>query len=677
MEIKSIKKQPTAYPILPFDFKNPTKKEQWNVFQILLQDEKLFDAVQNTALQGYVLFYPSTPEKKWISPKLFQTLDLIDKPNEVFGWSKFVDNEDIAVLDDLLNFQNYRDGECKGILRLRHSRGYIITMDYFSYYTKDEVGEDLIILAFRRKNFQLGESRELEFKRERDENDRINREIFEGSFKNAAIGMALLDPTGRWLEVNNRLCQIVGYQPAELRELTFQDITHPDDLEADLSLLKELVEGKRSYYQMEKRYFHKNGNTIHIILSVSLVRDSAGDALYFISQITDVTSLKETQKALGKALDDLENILEASSQVSIIGFNQMGIISSFNKGAENLLEYSKEEVIGKLPYAILHLEQEIEERRHELENFSNESFGPADTLKFLADHGLPHTKEWNFRARSGKLMPVQVTITPIEKDNQITGYLSVATDIKELKRTQKEISSILHITQEQNDRLKNFANIVSHNLRNHSANFKNLLNLYLDEVPEQGGNELVQMLLLASGQLEETVFDLEKIVTSNKSTYEDLESLNLNSAVEKAITSVHPILPETGTTIINDIPKHLEVMALPAYLDSIILNLTTNAIKYRENSRESYLRFSALQNSDKVVVKIEDNGIGIDMKKFGDKIFGMYKTFHGNEDARGIGLFITKNQVETMGGRISVTSAVGKGTVFEIVLKQGNIFSPS
>ena len=106
--------------------------------------------------------------------------------------------------------------------------------------------------------------------------------------------------------------------------------------------------------------------------------------------------------------------------------------------------------------------------------------------------------------------------------------------------------------------------------------------------------------------------------------------------------------------------------------DSIILNLTTNAIKYRETGRKSYIKFSALRDPEKVVIKIEDNGVGIDMNKFGDKIFGMYKTFHGNEDARGIGLFITKNQVETMGGRISVFSVPGESTVFEITLKRGD-----
>ncbi|WZL89222.1 PAS domain S-box protein [Salinimicrobium sp. 3283s] len=650
----------------------PLKKEKWNVYKILLQNEDLFDAVQNNALQGYILFHPSAPEEKWISPKLLQTLDLRDKPDEILKWNKIIAPEDLNIFSKLQDIQNYAKGEFKGVLRLRHFKGYILTMDFFSYLTKDEKGEDLVLVAFRRKNFSSEEISELQLIKERGENDRINRQVFEGSFKNAAIGMALLDPTGRWIEANERLCQIVGYSPEELQQLTFQDITHPDDLEADLSLLNELVEGKREFYQMEKRYFHKNGNLVYIILSVSLVRDSTGQPLYFISQMTDATALKETQKELGKALSDLENILEASSQVSIIGFDRNGIISSFNKGAENLLKFTREEVIGKLPYAALHLEQEIQERRNELLNFPDENPGLTDILKFLADHGLPHTREWNFKAKGGKEMPVQVTITPIEKDHQITGYLSVATDIKELKRAQKEISSILHITQEQNSRLKNFANIVSHNLRNHSANFKNLMNLYLEEIPQHGENEIVQMLLMASGQLEDTIYDLEKIVTSNKSTHEDLECLNLNNAVEKVIKSVHPLLADTETVIFNYIPKDLEVMALPAYLDSIILNLTTNAIKYRETGRKSYINFSALQDPEKVVIKVEDNGVGIDMNKFGDKIFGMYKTFHGNEDARGIGLFITKNQVETMGGRISVFSVPGEGTVFEITLKRGD-----
>ena len=164
----------------------PLKKEKWNVYKILLQNEDLFDAVQNNALQGYILFHLSAPEEKWISPKLLQTLDLRDKPDEILKWNKIIAPEDLNIFSELQDLQNYAKGEFKGVLRLRHFKGYILTMDFFSYLTKDEKGEDLVLIAFRRKNFSSEEISELQLIKERGENDRINRQVFEGSFKNAA-----------------------------------------------------------------------------------------------------------------------------------------------------------------------------------------------------------------------------------------------------------------------------------------------------------------------------------------------------------------------------------------------------------------------------------------------------------------------------------------------------------
>lgn len=125
---------------------------------------------------------------------------------------------------------------------------------------------------------------------------RISEDAFHGNFDNAAIGMALLDETGRWLKVNKRVCDIIGYTENELMGLTFQDITHPEDLNLDLSYLEELVAEKRKFYQMEKRYFHKNGNIVYAILAVSMVKNEEGKVLYFISQIIDITEWKLVEK---------------------------------------------------------------------------------------------------------------------------------------------------------------------------------------------------------------------------------------------------------------------------------------------------------------------------------------------------------------------------------------------
>jgi len=124
---------------------------------------------------------------------------------------------------------------------------------------------------------------------------------FRSAFDSAAIGIALVGPDGRWLQVNWALCELVGYSESELLATTFQAITHPDDLEADLNQVRRLLAGEIRSYHMEKRYFHKQGHLVWILLSVSLVRDAQGKPLYFISQIQDTTARKQAAEALREA----------------------------------------------------------------------------------------------------------------------------------------------------------------------------------------------------------------------------------------------------------------------------------------------------------------------------------------------------------------------------------------
>jgi K+-sensing histidine kinase KdpD len=105
---------------------------------------------------------------------------------------------------------------------------------------------------------------------------------------------------------------------------------------------------------------------------------------------------------------------------------------------------------------------------------------------------------------------------------------------------------------------------------------------------------------------------------------------------------------------------------IPAYLDSILLNIISNAIKYKSDERELVLAIKAKSENGKTLLSIKDNGIGVDLEKNAEKLFGMYQTFHGNKDARGFGLYITKNQIEAMDGAITVTSKVNVGSIFNI-----------
>jgi light-regulated signal transduction histidine kinase (bacteriophytochrome) len=129
---------------------------------------------------------------------------------------------------------------------------------------------------------------------------------------------------------------------------------------------------------------------------------------------------------------------------------------------------------------------------------------------------------------------------------------------------------------------------------------------------------------------------------------------------------------KSGIKIIIDLDGGEYIKAVPAYLDSVILNLMSNAIKYKSPSRNPVLKISSKVEDDYRVLFFEDNGLGIDTVKNRDKLFGMYKTFHENEEAKGFGLFITKNQIEAMDGKIDLESKVDVGSTFKVYFNENN-----
>jgi PAS domain S-box-containing protein len=136
---------------------------------------------------------------------------------------------------------------------------------------------------------------------------------FRMALKGAAHGIALVGLDGRWMQVNDAICDMLQYTEEEIRLLTFQDITHPDDLESDLDLLLECIEGKRNTYQMEKRYFRRDGEIIWVHLAVAILRADRGTPLYFISQIQDITAQKHAEAALVAARDEAKRASAAKS----------------------------------------------------------------------------------------------------------------------------------------------------------------------------------------------------------------------------------------------------------------------------------------------------------------------------------------------------------------------------
>jgi PAS domain S-box-containing protein len=203
---------------------------------------------------------------------------------------------------------------------LEHA-GWVVFEDAFLLISTRQSLRDMFEVASRRAHLEMVNSRIEHQVEERTaqltaahQDLQRSEERFSSAFEHASIGMALVSPEGRWIKVNRALCQLIGYTAEELYERTFQDLTHPDDLEADVAQVRQVLAGEITSYQMEKRYFHKEGRLVWVLLSVSLIRDSQGLPVHFISQIQDITERKEAEAALDTMHKEL---LEASRRAGM------------------------------------------------------------------------------------------------------------------------------------------------------------------------------------------------------------------------------------------------------------------------------------------------------------------------------------------------------------------------
>lgn len=260
----------------------------------------------------------------------------------------------------------------------------------------------------------------------------------------------------------------------------------------------------------------------------------------------------------------------------------------------------------------------------------------------------------------------------IERDtnNKPLRIIGTHTDISIQKEKKENLIRTLQIVEEQNSRLLNFAHIVSHNLRSHSGNIQMLLNIIDEDSSLENLSENHSYLRSSSNALTQTIDHLKELVEIQTVLVNKKENLNLNKFLAKTLDILADEISKNKVIINNSISENETLTYNTAYLESILLNFTTNAIKYSHPERIPIISYSITINEDKKVLNISDNGLGINLERHGKKLFGMYKTFHNHKDSRGIGLFITKNQIEAMGGSVTVQSEVGVGTTFKIYFNE-------
>jgi hypothetical protein len=177
---------------------------------------------------------------------------------------------------------------------------------------------------------------------------------------------------------------------------------------------------------------------------------------------------------------------------------------------------------------------------------------------------------------------------------------------------------------------------------------------------------MLGLLKSVSGSLNETMLNLNEVVNIQTNIGLVTEDLNLKKYVLNSLQVLETKIKEKQATVHLNIAAETTVNYNPAYLESILYNLISNAIRYSDPYKELIININLIEEGTTKFLEISDNGIGIDLTRNGNKIFGMYKTFTNHKDSKGIGLFITKNQIEAMGGYITIESELNQGTTFKI-----------
>ncbi|APU68668.1 PAS domain S-box protein [Christiangramia flava] len=479
---------------------------------------------------------------------------------------------------------------------------------------------------------------------------------FRTIFNQAAIGMVRVDSTtGMILETNKRFQELLGYTNEELQQMDYRMVSHPEDITDNTQLMSKLRENQLREYSLQKRLKRKDGKTIWIKLNVSPLWPPGEPATSHIALIEDISAQVKAKEKLEENEKRFRSLVENTNEIILI-INRRGEVVYHSPSLKKVTGYDQLETFGNEILSFIHpVERSVMLKKLEESYYAE---------------GVPFSEIiMRFKAQQGHYIWMSATLTNMLHEKNINGYVVNLRDISGKKEAELNLMKSYDFVMEQNKRLLNFAYIVSHNLRSHSSNFESILELYDLEDDQEERQNYINLLRDVSASLNQTLVDLNEVVSINTNLEIKAEEIQVREYTEKALAVLSLQIESMNAKIINEVPENMKVIFNPAYMESILLNFITNALRYSRPDTIPEVHISAEKEKDRWVLKVCDNGIGIDLEKHKDKVFGLYKTFTDRKDSRGVGLFITKNQVNAMGGEVGVESTLGEGTCFKVFFK--------
>ncbi|MGX7686709.1 PAS domain-containing protein [Flectobacillus sp. BAB-3569] len=454
---------------------------------------------------------------------------------------------------------------------------------------------------------------------------------------------------------SSKFYELLGYQDGEVNtsfNAFFNSLLHQDDRRKVEKLLEEHLY-QRKPYKTEIRLLCRSGEYKWFQTSGQALWNSEGKPIKMAGSIIDITETVNHRSALLKN----EFLLNESAKLARIGAWEVDLITQevyWSESTKAIYEYPSNLKTPSLPEALLYYP---EASRDIFSKAFNESIALGKSFDISCEFlTYAQNKIW-VRVIGSPLFDIQGTII---------GVRGVIKNIDEEKQKELFLQDSLKIIHEQNRKLVNFAHIVSHNLRSHTGNLEMVSNFI-----EECDTEYEQRLLLdnvkqISKQLSETIAQLNEVLVTQSQVQQPKVRICFDDILTKVKSMIQSELVLSGAHIKSNFTRCESVYYIPAYLESILINLLSNAIQFRKPAMCPEITLSSWIENNKIILQIEDNGMGIDLEKYKYKLFGMHHTFHKHTSGKGFGLFLIKNQLDLMGSKIEVESQENIGTTFKI-----------
>ena len=492
-----------------------------------------------------------------------------------------------------------------------------------------------------------------------------NIEIKESNKRYDIVSKATSDIIWDWkiqedeMSWNRGIETIFGYTPDQVGGSSkwWFDKIHPEDTIKMSIKLYSFIEQKTEKWQDQYRFRCADGSYKHVLDRGFILKDENGKSVRMIGAIQDITKQKEEEQRL-KLLETV--ITQAKDSIIItepdLQDGNIPKIVYVNPAFSTMSGYTPDEIIGESPSIFVGPNSDMQEYEKLSFSIKNKQECQIETISYKKN------KEEYWVGFS--MLPVY------NSDGELSHWVSIQRDITEAKKQEVEKEQLIRELTQNNKDLQQFSYITSHNLRAPLSNLTGLLNL-IEDIPIDNPElkEILDGFNKSTHLLNETIEDLVKVIVIKDNPSIQKEDLSLKDVFENVFSQLDFLIGLHKPIIIINFDKVPILNTNKAYLESILLNLLTNAIKYKSEIKKSKITISASQVDDTVFLVFKDNGIGIDLVRNKDKVFGLYQRFHNFPDSKGLGLYLVKSQVEAMGGSIGIESEVNKGTTFTLTFK--------